>query len=424
LPWLVATAFIHSAVVQRRRGMLQAWNLILIIATFSLTIFGTFLTRSGTVFSVHSFTQSLIGPVLLGFLGVILVGSLVLFAWRAPLMGSAPRMESVVSREGMFMINNLLLTLFAITVLVGTMYPLALEAFSGRQVSVGRPFFDRASVPIAFALLLAMGVGPVTPWRVARPAVVWERIRTPLIVALFTGAAAVLVGIWSVGVVIVIVLAAFVIGVIVRLFVVTVRARHQAGKSVPAAAASLFTREPGFWGGQVAHIGVALAAVAIAASSALAVRTEVRLPVGSTAVVEGYCLEYESPVSIQEANRRVDGVNILLMRSDCSTVVDRLRPSLNFFANSSQAVATPSVHTGIVEDVYVNIAAGDSDVVVLDVSVFPLMWLLWTGGLIIVAGGVWSFAATRGNRSRSGGDTHRGERELAASATTSEEDDD
>jgi cytochrome c-type biogenesis protein CcmF len=408
--------------------MLQAWNLVLVIATFALTIFGTFLTRSGTVFSVHSFTQSLIGPVLLAFLGVVLVGSLALFAWRAPLMASAPRMESLASREGLFMLNNLLLTLFAITVLVGTMYPLALEAFSGRQVTVGRPFFDKASIPIAFALLLAMGIGPVTPWRVARPGVVWERTRTPLIVSLFVGAGAVLVGIWSVPVVIVIVLAAFVIGVIVRLFVVTVNARHRAGASVGSAATSLFTREPGFWGGQVAHVGVALAAVAIAASSALAFRTDVRLDVGATAVVEGYCLEYESPVSVQEAHRRVDGVNLVLLRADCSTEVARLRPSLNFYPNAGQAVATPSVHTGIFEDVYVNIAAGDSDSVVLDVSVFPLMWLLWTGGLIIVAGGTWSFAARRDRRSRSSAvgtsEPTVAQRELTPTAPTSEERDD
>jgi len=134
-------------------------------------------------------------------------------------------------------------------------------------------------------------------------------------------------------------------------------------------------------------------------------------------------------VSLQEAHRRVDGVNIVLMRSDCSTEVSRLRPSLNFFANSAQAVATPSVHTGIIEDVYVNIAAADSESVVLDVSVFPLMWLLWTGGLIIVAGGAWSLTASRGRRSRT--QTHLGQpasdgtdRELAPAVPSSEEQDD
>ena len=188
LPWLAATAFIHSAVVQRRRGMLQAWNLILIIATFSLTILGTFLTRSGTIISVHSFTQSGVGPVLLGFLMVIVIGSLLLFAWRSHLVSSAPRLDSVASREGIFLINNLILTVFALAVLLGTLYPIVLEAMGRARVSVGTPYYNRVTIPIAFVLLLAMGIGAVTPYRYARRDVVWPRIAAPLAVGLVAGA--------------------------------------------------------------------------------------------------------------------------------------------------------------------------------------------------------------------------------------------
>ncbi|MFQ5948307.1 MAG: heme lyase CcmF/NrfE family subunit, partial [Acidimicrobiia bacterium] len=173
LPWLTATAFVHSSVVQRRRGMLQAWNVALVISTFALTILGTFLTRSGVVASVHSFTQSAIGPAFLAFLAVILVGSFGLFAARAHLVASSPRLESLASREGAFLLNNLLLTLFAFTVLLGTLYPILVEAFSGDQVSVGAPFFDRVAIPISFVLLLAMGLGPVIPSRAARASGVW-----------------------------------------------------------------------------------------------------------------------------------------------------------------------------------------------------------------------------------------------------------
>ena len=159
----MATAFIHSAVVQRKRGMLQAWNIVLVLSTFALTILGTFLTRSGVIFSVHSFTQSAVGPILLVFLGVVVVAGFGLFAIRADVVGSAPRLDSLASREGVFLANNLLLTLFAFTVLLGTMLPLLIESFSGNQVTVGRPFVDRAAIPLSFALLLAMGIGPVTP---------------------------------------------------------------------------------------------------------------------------------------------------------------------------------------------------------------------------------------------------------------------
>src|SRR5688572_27041568 len=162
MPWLVATAFIHSSLVQQRRGMLQAWNFVLVISAFALTILGTFLTRSGTITSVHSFTQSAIGPVLLGFLVLVLAGSFALFATRSHLVASAPRLDSFWSREGTFLANNLLLTVFALVVLVGTIYPLVLEAFTGTQVGVGEPFFNSLTVPLSFVLLLTMGVGPVT----------------------------------------------------------------------------------------------------------------------------------------------------------------------------------------------------------------------------------------------------------------------
>ncbi|NIS20754.1 MAG: heme lyase CcmF/NrfE family subunit, partial [Thermoplasmata archaeon] len=187
MPWLVATAFLHSGIVQQRRNMLQAWNFILVISAFSLTILGTFLTRSGTINSVHSFTQSAIGPALLGFLVLVLVGSFILFSTRADMVASSPRLESFVSREGTFLINNLLLSVYAFIVLIGTTYPLILEAFTGTQVGVGEPFFNRLAVPLSFLLLLVMGFGPIAPWRTTEKGLIWRRTRNPAIVALATG---------------------------------------------------------------------------------------------------------------------------------------------------------------------------------------------------------------------------------------------
>ncbi len=394
LPWLVATAFLHSAVVQRRRGMLQAWNFALIIATFSLTILGTFLTRSGVVASVHSFTQSAVGPVLLAFLAVVVGASLVIFAMRAHLVASSPRLESLASREGVFLLNNLLLTLFAFTVLLGTMYPLLIEAFSGRQVSVGRPFFDRVTLPIAFALLLAMGVGPVTPYRVAGAGVVWGRIRTPLRVALVVGAVTVLIGVRSIPTVVIVVLAAFVIGVITRHFLVQLRPLRR-DRSLPAAVGRLLGRDTGYWGGQISHIGVALLAVAIATSTGLAVREQVRLAPGESAVVGNYCLAYDAPFRTEEPNRVVEGAEMRLLRSDCTTEIRTIMPRLHRYPNAAQPVATPEVRTGLVEDVYVTLAGGNAEELVLDVFIFPLMWMLWAGGLITVAGGFWAFQGRR-----------------------------
>src|SRR5665811_1301992 len=149
LPWLLATAFLHSSVIQARRGMLQAWNFVLVIMMFAFTILGTFLTRSGVINSVHSFAQSSIGPALLWFLMVVLVGSFGLFAARVHLVASSPRLDSLASREGVFLGNNLLLTVFAFVVMTGTLYPMVVEAFTGDRVGVGRPFFDLSLIHIS-----------------------------------------------------------------------------------------------------------------------------------------------------------------------------------------------------------------------------------------------------------------------------------
>jgi len=394
LPWLAATAFIHSAVVQRRRGMLQAWNLILIIVTFSLTILGTFLTRSGTIISVHSFTQSDVGPLLLGFLLIVVVGSLLLFASRAQLLSSAARLDSLASREGAFLLNNLILTVFGLAILMGTLYPVALEAMGRARVSVGTPYYNRVTLPIAALLLLAMGVGSITPYRSARWDVVWPRIAAPLAVGLVVGAVSVLFGVDSVPVVILIVLGGFVIATILEEF------RRQTGKvdaRRTTAFAKVLRRDPGYWGGQIAHIGVALLAVGIAASSGLASRDQVRLTAGSSATVEGYCIVYEEATSRMEPNRAVVGAVISLRNIDCTGEIETLEPVFNSYARPP-AVATPAVHTGLTEDVFVALATVPGDDVVLDVMVFPLMWVLWAGGLVMVGGGMWAVFARKPQR--------------------------
>lgn len=388
LPWLMGTAFIHSAVVQRRRGMLQAWNYVLVIATFVLTILGTFLTRSGVIASVHSFTQSAVGPALLAFLGVVVVGSLALFAVRADLVSSSPRLDSLISREGFLLLNNLLLTLLAFTVLFGTMYPLIVEAFAGDQVSVGRPFFDRAAVPLGLALLLAMGVGSVTPWRVARGSVLWERLRSPLTIGLVAGAVAVLLGVRSIGVVLVVVLAGFVVATIIRQYSVSLMRARRGGKVWSKAFTSVIGSDMGYWGGMISHVGLALVAVAIATTSALAIRQEVRLSPGDTETVGAYCVRYIEPFERSETGRFVQGLRIEVLRSDCSSALGTYEPRVHFYEGAAQGIATPAVHSNLIDDVYLSLAGGTAEEAALDVFVFPLQWLLWVGGGIVVVGGV------------------------------------
>ncbi|HEX2369364.1 MAG TPA: cytochrome c-type biogenesis CcmF C-terminal domain-containing protein [Acidimicrobiia bacterium] len=394
LPWLMATAFLHSAVVQERRGMLQAWNFVLVIAAFSLTILGTFLTRSGVVASVHSFTQSAIGPVLLGFLVVVLSASLGLFAARAHLVASAPRLESLASREGAFLLNNLLLSVFALVVLVGTLYPLLVEAFSGAEVGVGAPFFNRLTVPLAFGLLLTMGVGPVTPWRLARGAVVWARIRTPLRVGLAAGAVLVLTGTrngWVVGAVM---LSTFVVAVIVRHLWVTSRARAaKLGVSRRKAALDVVAGDSGYWGGQLSHIGVALAAVGLAAAANLATHAEVDLVPGDTASFAGYELTYLTPFLLNEPNRTVTGATIVVERD--SEIVSELQPRINEYPGTGAGIVTPAVHSSLRGDVYLTLTRIDAGGITLEMDTTPAVWLIWLGGLVAASGGAFSTVVRR-----------------------------
>jgi len=388
LPWIAGTAFIHSAIVQRRRSMLQAWNFVLVIITFALTIFGTFLTRSGVIASVHAFSLSAVGPALLIFLGIILFGSFGLFAMRASTVSSSPRLESLVSREGFILVNNLLMTLFGFTIIFGTMYPLLVEAFTGREVSVGRPFYDRVAIPIAFLVLLAIGTGATAPWRVETGKVLWQRTRVGLNVGFVTAALTVVAGVGSVSIVAIMGLAGFVIGNIIAFYVHQSGRAHRGGRTWPTALFATVRNDMGYWGGQISHIGIVLAVVAIATTSVLATRTEVPLAVGETAVVDNYCVQYLEPFSRTEPERNVFGARVAVLDRTCSTVKTVLEPRLHEYTKFGQVIATPSVWTGWVDDVYLNIAATDDDGIRLKVLVFPLQWLLWVGGFVIVAGAV------------------------------------
>jgi cytochrome c-type biogenesis protein CcmF len=394
MPWLVATAFLHSALVQMRRGALQAWNFVLVITAFALTILGTFLTRSGTVASVHSFTQSAIGPVLLGFLFIVLVGSFGLLASRSHLVAESPRLDSLLSREGSFLLNNLLLTIYAFIVVTGTLYPIVVEAFSGDRVSVGEPFFNRLAVPLSFALLLAMGVGPLVPWKDADPRIVAGRLRLPLQVGLLAGAVMVITTSRIGYVVVAVVLGVFVITSAIALLIERAgrAARARNGRIGPEIRRQLRS-DTGFWAGQLSHSGVALVAIGMALAANLALHGEVEMAPGDTARFAGYELTYRSPFLTTEPHRRVQGATIEVYRD--GDLVTTLQPRANFFGTDTSGITTPAVHSGIAGDLYLTLIDIDPTGILLRLNTSPGIWLLWTGGLVTTAGGIWSLTARR-----------------------------
>lgn len=387
LPWLIATAFIHSSVVQLRRGMLQSWNFVLVLAAFALTVLGTFLTRSAVVQSVHAFSQSHVGPPLLIFFLLVVVVGFVLIAWRAEAISSSGRPEALASREGMFLVNNLLLSLFAFVVLLGTLYPVVLEAITGDQISVGRPFFDRLAVPIAFALLLAMWVGPVTPYRHASPGVLWQRTQLSVLLATLAAAATVLAGVRSPGVVAVVALATGIAATTVRQAVVTAPAR------TPAGIWRLLRGRRGYWGGQLAHLGVALFAVVVAVSSGLAERSTVTLNPGESAEFAGYTVTFDLVDEHPMPDRLVTDAHLTVRSGD--EVVQTMAPLLNSFPGRAQAVGNPDVWTTPGQDIYVALADITPEQVTLNLFRYPLMVWMWVAGGMIAAGGFWALGPAR-----------------------------
>src|SRR5437899_8566819 len=250
MPWLTATAYLHSGMVEEKRRLLRTWNLALVIATFVLTILGTFLTRSGVVNSVHSFTQSAIGPLLLGYLVAVLVLSVGLLLWRSPRLADVGAIGAPLSRESVFLFQNVVFMAAMLTVLLGPLYPLIAEAVSGAQLSIGGPYFDRVEIPLGLALLFLMGVGPQLPWQGASRATLERQFTAPLVAGAAGGLAALATGTSGVAAVLTYALAAFVAATVVQEFARGVRARRALhGESAAVALGNLFRRSGRRYGG-------------------------------------------------------------------------------------------------------------------------------------------------------------------------------
>jgi cytochrome c-type biogenesis protein CcmF len=377
LPWLTATAFIHSVIVQERRGMLRVWNLSLVIATFCLTILGTFLTRSGVLNSVHSFTQSAIGPALLVFLGVVAAIGIGLIAWRGDRLRSVGRIDSPVSRESAFLANNLLFAGLAFVVLLGTVYPLLAEALQGRELSVGEPYFDRMTTPLGLALLFLMAVAPALPWRATTGQVLRDRLLVPAWAGGLTMVVAVAIGARELAQVLTFGLAAFALAGIVRQFWLGSRA-HGPWRAVRG--------NPRLYGGLIVHTGIVIIAVAIASSSAYTTRREVRLERGESANVAGYTVTY-----VGSRVERSDQKNTFVARVRIERGGDDLgvyAPAISTFPGAPQGIGTPSVRTGLREDVYLTLISSPNRQgrVTIGVAVNPMMLWLWLGGGVLALG--------------------------------------
>ncbi|MGN6716509.1 MAG: heme lyase CcmF/NrfE family subunit, partial [Candidatus Binatia bacterium] len=388
MPWLPATAFLHSIQVQERRRMLKVWNLSLIIVAFSLTIFGTFLTRSGILSSIHAFSSGPVGGFFLGFLAVILLGSFGLVAYRADLLKEQPELDSMVSRESAFLLNNIVLVSALFTIFLGTVFPLISEAVAGVQVSVGAPYFNSVTVPLFLFLVFLMAVGPIIAWRRAS----WDNLKRNFT---WPAAAALLLGLglfaWKIRDFMPLLgftLLAFVVFSILYDTGLALRARRRiAGEGIIRGLVTLARRNQRRYGGFIVHLGIVLIMMGIAGSMSYSTEKEATMSLNQQLQVGNYRIQFAGLTGSQQPTHfRVEGAfHVFHNGKDDGT----LRPALKFFPTQQSPIGRAVHQSSLSEDIYL-ILSGFSEVdrnqATLKVLVRPLVIWMWIGGFVIAFG--------------------------------------
>jgi cytochrome c-type biogenesis protein CcmF len=387
MPWLVGTAFIHSIQMQERRGMLKAWNVLLIMVAFFLSIFGTFVVRSGILASVHAFALSAIGPYFLTFLAFVIGGSLVLFFTRLPRMRADNQLDSLLSREASFLMNNLLFLGVTFAIFWGTIYPLVAEALADQKVSVGPPYFKQVAGPLLGALLLLMGIGPLMPWRGASREHLINNFLIPVGGTVVGLAVLFLVGIRDPFAMLGFGLCLFVLGTILQEFVRGALARNRAtGENYVAALGNLIRRNNRRYGGYIVHLAILLIGAGAVGSQVYQQQTQAVLAPGQSVSLGNYTITANGTQTLTPPGVRVVQGVLAVNGQD-------LRPERQFFDNFPQQ---PSTRVGLrstpFEDLYVVLAGweGDGPTASLSLAVFinPLVSWIWAGGLLLLLGTV------------------------------------
>ncbi|MDF1521437.1 MAG: heme lyase CcmF/NrfE family subunit [Trueperaceae bacterium] len=400
MPWLTATAFLHSVQVQERRRMLKSWNVLLIVLTFALSILGTFLTRSGVVSSVHAFGDGPVGPVFLGFFFVITLGSLGLVAWRWDQVRDRAELDAAVSREGAFLGVNVLFLAMTFAVLLGTLFPLIVEAINGSRVTVGAPFFDQISLPLWMLVLWLMGVGPLLPWRRAEGQSLRRNLAAMSVGFAVAAVAAFTFGMRGIYPLLTVGLAGWnVVSIGLLLAGAVVPRARLARRGLAATTLRYANEQRRKVGSMVVHLGVVVMALGILASSAYRTDVQLRLPYGERVAFASYELEALRPFAEQDLGRTSVGVEVGVIQDGRQLEV--LRPRINVFAQNSMAVATPAVHYTAAHDLYLSVAGAvdpNADAVIMRVVQSPGIIWVWIAGAIMALGTVWALTPMASRR--------------------------
>jgi cytochrome c-type biogenesis protein CcmF len=413
MPWLASTAYLHSVMIQEKKGMLKVWNMVLVLLTFCLTIFGTFITRSGVISSVHSFTQSGLGPFFVAFLIGVIVLCTALIVARRPLLRSENDIDSFLSREGAFLFNNLLLVGIAFATFWGTVFPVISEAVRGIKITVGPPFFNKVNAPLGLALLFLTGVGPLIAWRRASARNLRRSFTWPLALGFATGVVIFAAGWRHYYAVVCFSLAAFVLATIFMEFYRGTRARQALMHEPPARAlGNLVGKNRRRYGGYVVHVGVVMIAVGIAASSAFRLEEQRTVRAGDRFEIGAFTLTYEGVHTADTPHTSSLLAEVAVERN--GRAVGTMFPEKRFYKRQQQPTTEVALRSTLREDLYLVLGSYDeaSGLATLLVFVNPLVMWLWLGGIVMALGTVIVMSPTAAEKRALAAELEVGERGL------------
>ncbi len=388
LPWFIGTAYLHSVMITERRGMLKVWTMALLIITFHLSIYGTFVVRSGLITSVHSFALSSVGPYFLAFLAASLIGSLALFTRRLPAMRSDNEFEFTVSREGAFLLNNLILVAITFATFWGSIFPLVSELVRGVRITVAKPFFDQINGPMLLALIVLMGIGPLLPWRRASRQLLWKNFAPPVIATGVLALALFAIGVHEPLPLIAFASCGFVAFSVALEYYRGVVVRRRAGQTLPRSVVNMITVNRHRYGGYIVHIGIILIGIAVVGSNFYQLEKEVVLDPGQATRIGRYTITYNGLNETALPDRRIVSAHLSLTQD--GRPIGEVEPGRSFRRNfERQPTSLLVIRSDLREDLYILLASWDADgKASFFIYVNPLVMWLWIGGVVLILGGL------------------------------------
>lgn len=387
MPWLTCTAFLHSVMIQEKKGMLKVWNMVLVILTFLLTIFGTFLTRSGVISSVHSFTQSGLGPFFMSFLLFIAAIAFGMLFWRLKMLRSSNELDSLLSRETAFLLNNLIFVGICFAVFWGTVFPVVSEWVRGVKITVGPPFFNTVNAPLGLILLFLTGIGPVIAWRRATASNLRRNVLPPMGFGLVVGAILFIAGMRHYYAIVSFSLCAFVFATVTMEFWRGVRARQaMMGEAPHVALSRLIGKNRRRYGGYIVHIGIVLMFLAFTGMSAFKVERQITVNPGDRFDIGDYTLVYESTEMRDTAHIAYLIANVSVLRD--GKVLETLKPEKRFYKKPEQPTTEVAIRSTLGSDLYLVLGSYDDATKLATIIAYinPLIGFLWYGGLVLIFG--------------------------------------